>query len=119
MSNRETALRKLAIGDIFHATDAHEASLICLVISLTDGKIDAKTVTTQIHIRFDLGTGRGFWGPESELCWIDSITRLPEEIYQSLRNLDRRYQVGGDPRLREDEKRALVFVDTFYAENPL
>jgi hypothetical protein len=47
-------------------------------------------------------------------CTIDSIAPLPTEIREVMVQLDRRYGEGDDPRLRDEEIDALLFVNSFY-----
>lgn len=117
MAERAAAFRNLVLGDIFHAEGDNGASLICLVTTVTDTTIQGRTVTTQYSLDFDRQTGIGKWGEGT--CVIDSIAPLPAEIRDALLGLDRRYAAGGDPKLLDTEKRALVFVGSFYAANPL
>jgi hypothetical protein len=115
--DRPAALRSLAVGDIFHAEGDNGASLICLITAITDTAIQARTVTSQLSLDFDRQTGIGGWGKGT--CVVDSIAPLPTEIRDALLGLDRRYALGGDPKLLDAEKRTLVFVGSFYAANPI
>jgi hypothetical protein len=117
MADRPAALSDLAVGELFHANGDNGASLICLVAAVTDTVIEARTVTTQICLDFDRQTGIGKWG--NGMCVVDSIAPLPTEIRDTLLGLDRRYALGGDPRLLDIEKRALIFVSSFYRANPI
>ena len=122
MAERADAIEKLTVGDIFHAESPNGASLICLVTSVTKATILARTVTTQRNYEFDRQTGIAESGAERVPCTIDSVARLPAAMHDALLELDRRYRLGSDPdrfRLLEAEKRALVFVSSFYPENPL
>ena len=111
------ALTRLAVGEIFHATGGNGASLICLVTAVTEKTIQVRTVTTQLSLDFDRETGVGRWGKGTGV--IDSIAPLPADIRDALLGLDRRYAAGGNPKLLDTEKRALLFVGSFYAANPL
>lgn len=57
MREREALLKKIAVGDIFHSRGPNDASLICLTTSVSDNKIQARTVTSQIELEFDRRTG--------------------------------------------------------------
>jgi hypothetical protein len=115
--DRQAALRSLAVGDIFHAEGDNGASLICIIIAITDAAIQARTATSQMSLDFDRQTGIGGWGKAH--ASIDSIAPLPADIRDALLGLDRRYAAGGDLKLLDTEKRALVFVGWFYAANPI
>jgi hypothetical protein len=117
MTDRPAVISSLAVGDIFHAEADNGASLICLVTDVTDTAIQARTVTTQISLDFDRQSSIGKWGKGT--CVVDSIAPLPAEIRHALLGLDRRYALGGDPRLLDTEQRALVFVTSFYTANPI
>jgi len=55
--DRETALMKLAVGNIFHGEAQNGASLICLVTAVSETAIYARTVTTQLCLEFDRQSG--------------------------------------------------------------
>lgn len=120
MTDRATALGNIAVGDIFNAECPSGAGLLCLTLSVTEHAIQARTVTTQRLYEFDRRLGRRLGG-KSE-CVIDSVAALPADIHNILLGLDRRYRLGKDPdrfALTADEKRALVFVASFYPANQL
>jgi len=122
MPDRKTALGNLAVGDICHAESPNGASLVCLVLSVTETTIRTRTVTTQLHIEFDRQTGIAEWGDERVLCTIDSTARLPSEIHDVMLGLDRKFRFERDPeriKLTDAEKRASVFIHSFYASNRL
>jgi hypothetical protein len=122
MADREAALRSLVGGNIFHAESPNGASLICLVTSVTETTIFARTVTTQICLEFDRQTGTAKWGDESALCTIDSTRTLPAKIYDVMLQIDRKFGVERDLgkfKLLDTEIEALLFVDSYYASNIL
>lgn len=125
MIDRELSLSNLAEGDIFHGECPNGASLICLVTSVSENIIEARTVTTQLHFQFDRKTGIAKWGDEPVICTIDSVAPLPMEIYNVMLGLDRKFRQEDDPddpdqfKLSDAEKRALLFVASFYPSNPL
>jgi hypothetical protein len=122
MDDHATALATLTVGALIHAESPNGASLICLVTSITDTKIFTRTVTTQIELEFNRGTGIAEWGDDSVSCTIDSIAPLPSDIHNVMLGIDRKFGFEQGPkqhRLSEDEKRALLFVDTHYSSNPL
>ena len=122
IAKRQTLLRNLVVGDIFHAESANGASLICLAIFVADSVIEARTVPTQIRIRFDRQTGKAVWGNDKVFCDIDSIAPLPPDIHSVILGLDAKFSRERDAeqlKLSEAEKRALVFVDTYYASNQI
>ncbi|WP_428671162.1 hypothetical protein [Reyranella sp.] len=122
MPDREDELRKLAVGDIFHANSPNGASLICLVLSVTEEAIQSRTVTTQVYLEFDRRTGNAEWGEDPIICTIDSITPLPVEIHNTMLGIDRKFRLERNLerlRLTDAEKRALVFVASHYPSNQL
>jgi hypothetical protein len=122
MADRRTLLRTLAVGDIFHAESPNGASLICLVISVTEATIQSRTVTTQCHLAFDRQTGIAAWGDLPILCTVDSIAPLPAEIHNVMLGIDQKFRLEQDPerlKLNDAEKRALIYVDSHYSSNML
>ena len=117
MRDRTDALRTLGIGDIFHGEGSNGASLLCLVTGVTETTIEARTMTSQYALEFDRRTGTCVWGKGAGT--IDSIALLPDEIRDALLGLDRRYRVGDDATLSDREKRALIYVASFYPANPV
>jgi hypothetical protein len=118
MADRKTALNNLAVGDIFHAESPNGASLICLIMAVTETTIQARTVTTQKHLEFDRQTGIAKWGDEPVLCTIDSVTPLPADIHNVLLGIDRKFRLEQEPerlKLHDAEKRALLYVDSHYS----
>jgi hypothetical protein len=89
MDNRERAIRKLVVGDLFHARSTNSASLTCLVTAVDDATIYARRIHTQQDVEFDRRTG--LEGGKSDTK-IDCVAPLPPEIRNILLALDRRYQ---------------------------
>lgn len=122
MEDRKAALVNLAIGDIFHAESPNGASLICLVTSLTDTSIRARTVTTQLCLQFDRRTGIAEWGDQSVPCTIDSVAPLPADIHDIILGIDVKFRSEHETeqlKLNDAEKRALLYVDSHYSSNQL
>src|SRR4051812_33722470 len=97
MRDRKELLGNLAIGDIFHANSPNGASLICLVVSVTESTIHARTVTTQTQLEFDRQTGVAVWGDDQVPCTIDSTAPLPVEIHNVMLGLDRKSRLERNP----------------------
>jgi hypothetical protein len=113
-------ISRLAVGDIFHAdtSSGDGASLICLVMSVSETIISARTVTSQYHLEFDRRTGIGKWGGDS-VCRINSVTPLPLEHHNTMLGLDRKMRLERDPerfKLCEAEKKALIYAAKHYAD---
>ncbi|MDR3557338.1 MAG: hypothetical protein P4L55_21495 [Syntrophobacteraceae bacterium] len=125
MIDLKLSLSNLAEGDIFHGECPNGASLICLVTSVSETVIEARTVTTQLHFQFDRQTGIAEWGDEPVICTIDSVAPLPMEIHKVMLGIDRKFRQEHDPddpdrfKLSDAEKRALIFVASHYPSNPL
>ena len=124
LRDRKDQLARLVVGDIFHAhpSSPEGASLICLVVSVTESTIHARTVTTQMQTEFDRQTGEGVWGDDRIPCTIDSTAPLPVEVHNVLLGLDRRSRLERIPerfKLTDAENRALSFLTAHYASDPL
>jgi hypothetical protein len=124
MTNRETAVRSIAVGDVFHATSPNGASLICFALDVTDTVIFCETVTSVYTLEFDRTTGlaeRDFHG-ESVVCTIDSVAHLPKDIEEVLVRLHRtcsRKDEDDNPKLKDPEHRALVFAAQYFLAHPI
>ncbi len=130
MTDRETALGKVDVGDIFHARSPNGASLVCLATSVSETTIHARRITTQEDVQFDRKTGvaSGIGAVQSR---IDSVAPLPADIHDVLVELDRKYgalmELDEQSRLEDlerlkltsAEKRALLFIDSYYSANPV
>ncbi|HMN72649.1 MAG TPA: hypothetical protein PKA55_12365 [Rhodoblastus sp.] len=120
---RKELLRKLVVGDIFHAGTRNGASLICLVTRVGDDQIEARVVTTQRIVEVDRATGLGVVvGPERVACVLDSVAPLPAEIHNEMLALDRKNRLAqtfDDVKLTNSEKNALLFIHDFYPERPI
>ena len=66
MRNRLGTIDRLIVGDIFHATCSNGANLICMVETITDTTVGARTMAHQIKMEFDRKTGVEI-GAKSEL----------------------------------------------------
>ena len=118
MLDRQTLLRNLLPGDIFHANGSNGASLTCLVVFISETEIQARRVTTQQTYAFDRRTGQ----TRSGFNAIDSVAPLPLATHDVLLGLDRKSRLEWDLeriKLSEAEKQALLFVDAHYSSNPL
>jgi hypothetical protein len=120
MADRKALLAQLDVGDIFHAKAPNGASLICLVVSVSETALQVRRITSQDDLTFDRHTGQT---PDGDI--IDSVEALPIEIHNAFLELDRKYQKY-DPRrdpgqfkLTDAEKTALRFVGPHYSSNPL
>ncbi|HEU0218317.1 MAG TPA: hypothetical protein VFQ90_16810 [Stellaceae bacterium] len=128
MSDRETALQNLSVGDIFHARSPGGASLVCLVTRVDDASIHARRIHSQDDLQFDRRTGIKLAGPPSK---IDCVAPFPPDIHRVFVEMDRKHQElaalldqGVEPeldrrRLTPDESRANRFVDEHVAANPI
>lgn len=131
MTDREVSLKKIAVGDIFHASAINHASFICLTLQVRERTIFARRVTTQSVHEFDRATG--IEGPGHSPLIIDSIAALPDDIREIMLGLDRKYREieirqaedpdweppEGSSRLTPDQRRAILFIAKFYPAHPL
>ena len=75
-----------------------------------------------MYLVFDRQTGKAEWGDAQVVCTIDSVAPLPADIHNVMLGLDRKFRLERDLeriKLNDAEKRALVFVDSYYSSNPL
>jgi hypothetical protein len=130
MITRASALRRLGEGDLFNVEDEAGPTRICVVLSVTETTIVARSTTVQEIIEFDRksGTARPPFG-----FVVTSIAELPQDIHDIFLGLDRKYREGkirrakdptwirppGDLALTDDQKRAFLFAHDFYEQNPL
>ncbi len=115
-------LKKLSVGDIFHASCPNGASLICLIEAITKRSLQTRTVTHQIKLEFDLATGSTLEGSGAAPCTIDSVAGLPPEIHSVILGLDRKMRLEPDilkHKLSDDEKQALILIASYYPANPV
>jgi hypothetical protein len=128
-TDRENALKDLAVGDIFHARNPESgASLVCLVTGVEDGTICARRIHTQDDVRFDRSTGLKSGKSQAK---IDCVAPLPPEIYEVFFQMDRRYQAaharirqGAEPDPKElrwtpEERRAHGLLDAHIEANAI
>jgi hypothetical protein len=81
-------------------------------------RIEARRVTTQDHVTFELSTGLKLPDNGGARCKIDSIAPLLVDVHNVLVGLDRKMRLRFD-KLSREEKDALLFLDDFYPANPL
>jgi hypothetical protein len=130
--NRETLIGNLAVGDIFHAEYPNGASCVCLVLSVCDTEIKSRRITTQEILDFDRRTGMEKDSNARSLAVINSIAPLPVEIRDVFLDMDKKFKGISDldekarselsaeqRKLTVDEKKALIFVGSHYASNPI
>lgn len=130
MLDRKTLIGTLDIGDIFDAEYPNGAKCICLVLSVNDTTIQARRVTSQENLEFDRHTGIEMVNDGQAQAVINTVAPLPPEIHNVFLELDRKYgAVHGQKeifeqnpeyfRLSEAEKKAIRFLDSHRASNPL
>lgn len=116
---RRTALEKVRSCDIIHAEGSNGGSFICLVTGVTSTHIQARTVTHQICLQFDVELGVAHVPGHRIVCTINSTAPLPADVYDALLGIDERYRTSTDPdraRLSEIERRALIFAVRHYGD---
>jgi hypothetical protein len=129
MADRESALGRLGLGDIFHArSPKNRASLVCVVTAVDRTTIYARRIHAQDDLRFDRQTGIELGEVPSS---IDCVAPLPPEIHNLFVEMDRKYQritkllrEGvefdlNECKLTPDEKRANSFIDEHISANPI
>jgi hypothetical protein len=135
MTDRQTALGALEAGHLFHAVDAAGPVRICLVMSVSEKTILARSVTTQEIIEFDRRNGRAShkrYGFNFDYV-IASVEPLPRDIHEIMLSLDRNgrafeEKIAANPDyksppdksiLNDDQRRGLLFVAEFYRAHPM
>src|SRR3954471_9428035 len=90
MTDREAALRKVAVGDIFHASVRSDGpSYVCLALQVRENAIFARRMPTQSVHWFDRATGVEI---DDDEVVIDSVATLPDDIRKIVLDLDRKYR---------------------------
>jgi hypothetical protein len=118
MHSRRSALANVEVDDMIHAEGSNGGSFICLVTGVTNTHIQARTVTHQICLQFDVELGVAYVPGHSIVCTINSTEPLPSDVYDALLGIDERYRTSTDPdraRLSEVERRALIFAVRHYS----
>lgn len=121
MPDRESSLRNIKVGDFFHAKCPNGASMICLTTAVDETTLYARRITTQTDHAFDRTTGVER-DPDGILCKVDSVAPLPPEIHNVFLGLDHRYRTSTDPersKLTDAEKRAIMYIASYYPANPI
>jgi hypothetical protein len=133
MSDRETALRRVAFGDMFHASIRGRTdgpSYPCLALQVREDAIFARRMTTQSVHWFNRTTGTEI---DDERIVIDSVEPLPDDIREIMLSIDRLFREAEHRRAEEpdwvpaenhfhqskDQIRALLFIADFYPAHPL
>jgi hypothetical protein len=130
MITRASAIRRLGEGDLFNAEHDAGPTRICVVMSVTETTIVARSTTVQEIIEFDRSTGAAI--PPFYFV-TTSVAALPQDIRDIFLELDRKYREGkirraeepgwvrlpADLALTKDQNRAFQFAHDFYKENPL
>jgi hypothetical protein len=116
------AIGNLTVGDIFHAASPNGERWICLVTSVTETTVQARSAVNDLLFEFDRQTGTGFamWRDRKTPCAIYAMDPLPEDIHNIILEMDRKSRLveqnprlGKDetkPWLNDDERRALLYV---------
>jgi hypothetical protein len=127
--DRKALISGLDVDDIFHAEYPNGASCVCLVLSVNGSVIHSRRMTTQEDIDFDRETGIEKNSDRKAKAIVSSVEPLPPDIRDVFFGLDRKYASitqndweEGDLerfKLTVAEKKALLFVDSHYASNPL
>jgi hypothetical protein len=132
MTDREAALKMIAVGDIFSACirPDNEPSFICLALKVREDRIFARRMTTQSVHWFDRATGAEI---DDDRVVINSAAPLPHDIHEIMLSIDRLFREAEHRRAEEpdwqpaenhfhqskDQIRALLFIADFYPANPL
>lgn len=122
VKDRKTLLGKLAVGDVFHAESPKAPNLICLVVSVTETTIQARTITSGERFEFDRQTGAAQWVDEAVSCTIDSVAPLLVDSHNVILGLDRKLRLEQDARrvrFNDAEKKPLIYLDAHYSSNRL
>ena len=124
MSTRETDLRSISAGDVFHAAAPNGASLICLALEVTDVAVVSQILTSTYELEFDRKTGigeRDFHG-ERVVCTIDSVAPFPDDFKDTLIAMHHAHsnkKENDEPGFKASEHRALVFAAQYFPAHPI
>jgi hypothetical protein len=131
MTAREAALRKIAVGDIFHASIGLDGpSYPYLALQVREDVLFARRMTTQSVHWFDRTTGAEI---DDDRVVINSVEPLPDDIREIMLSIDRLFREAEHRRAEEpdwvpaenhfhqskDQIRALLFIGEFYSAHPL
>jgi hypothetical protein len=128
MADRASALRQLAVGELFHARSRNGASLVCVVTAVDDGTIYARRMHTQDDVQFDRDTGFEAGKAHTK---IDCVTPFPPDIRDIFLEVDRKQReltalvrqgvelTPDQTKMTADEKRANLAIDRHVAANPI
>jgi len=128
MADRESALRGLGVGDIFHGRSPNGASLVCLVTAVSDTTIYARRIHTQDDLQFDRRTGIELGEVKSR---IDCVAPLPPDVYDVWVGMDQKGQLlaamfrsGAEPdpeqyKLTDAEKKAGRLLSAYIETNQI
>ena len=133
MGDREAALRRVAVGDMFHASIRGRTdgpSYPCLALQVREDAIFARRMTTQSVHWFDRTTGVEI---DDDRLVIDSVAPLPEDIREIMLSIDRLFREAEHRHAEEpdwvpaenhfhqskEQIRAHLFIGEFYAAHPL
>jgi len=128
MADRATALRNLAVVDMFHGRSPNGASLICLVTAIDENTICARRITTQEDLQFDRNSGIELGDVPSR---IDCAAPFPPNVYDAFSSLDRSYRTllqmersgieidRTQARWTPEERRAFQLLDEHIAANAI
>jgi hypothetical protein len=131
VAEREAALRKIAVGDMFHASVGLDGpSYPCLALRVREDAIFARRMTTQSVHWFDRRTGAEI---DDGRIVIDSVEPLSDDIREIMLSIDRLFREAEHRHAEEpdwvpaenhfhqskDRIRAPLFIGDFYAAHPL
>jgi hypothetical protein len=123
VNERERQLAKLLQGDVFHAASAtSDASLICLVVDVSESRIKARVATTQEELCFNRLTGEEEPTVSQQPYFIDSVSPLSVHLYSVVLGIDRKFRLEAKTerlKLNDDEIKAFPALNSHYSMNPL
>jgi hypothetical protein len=106
-------------GDFFHAECENGARAICLVTSVGGANLEARVITTQYDLAFDMKTGLGNSAAGDYPCKVNSVRPVPKHVSDAFHDIDRKYRLQNAPqgsRLLPHEIEALLFAGKHYYE---
>jgi hypothetical protein len=116
-------LRRLEVGDIFHAVGENGAVAICLVLGVDETAVISRRITTQDCCKFDRTTGKSVPGDEFFTGTVTSVEPLPPDLRNTFLEMDRQFRLGhrGEEgrKLTAFQKAVLLFIDDHYAQYPI
>jgi hypothetical protein len=98
--------------------DGRQIGRICIVTNVQDGKIEARSITTQEILIFQRRNQSNIFMEQSGWLRLLGVPPAPAEVLSAFHELDRRYRGMTsleEARLTQDERLAIRWIYAHYA----